>query len=111
MAKITEHVGNIDKKTLAKLATMPTARSIYKETDSAAQITLDLVAGAIVQDDRGESGYFIDKSGEIYRTSASRVYTALIDAIEIAGDEPAKYTFFRATSQRTGNEYLTFEIE
>lgn len=48
MAKIVEHVGNIDKKTLAKLATMPTAHSIYGETDNAAQITLDLVAGAMV---------------------------------------------------------------
>ena len=111
MAKITEHVGNIDKKTLAKLATMPIARLIFKETDNAAQITLRLVGGAIVKDDRGESGYFIDENGEIYRTSSSRVYTALLDAIEIAGDEPGKYTFFRATSQRTGNDYLTFEVE
>ena len=111
MAKIVGHVGSIDKKTLAKLATMPMARSIYKETDNAAQITLELVSGAIVQDDRGESAYFIDKSGEIYRTSASRVYTALMDAIELAGDEPTKYTFFRATSQRTGNEYLACKLE
>lgn len=111
MAKIVEFVGDIDKKTLAKLATMPTARSIFNETDNAAQITLRLVGGAIVKDDRGESGYFIDETGEIYRTSASRVYTALIDAIEIAGGEPSKYTFYRATSQRTGNEYLTFDIE
>ena len=110
MAKIVERIGNIDKKTLVKLVTMPTARSIYKETDNAAQITLELVAGAVVQDDRGESAYFIDSAGEIYRTSASRVYTALMDSLEIADDEPAKYTFFRATSQRTGNEYLTFEI-
>ena len=111
MAKIVEHVGSIDKKTVIKLATMPMARSIYKETGNFAQITLELVAGAIVQDDSREYGYFIDKSGEIYRTSASRVYTALIDAIETAGDEPTKYTFFRSTSQHTGNEYLTFEIE
>lgn len=111
MAKITERIGNIDRKTLAKLATMPMARSIYKETGNLAQITLELVAGAIVKDDSREYGYFIDKSGEIYCTSASRVYTALIDAIEIAGDEPTKYTFFRATSQLTGNEFLTVEIE
>ena len=110
MAKIVEKIGDIDKKTLAKIATMPSARSIYKETDGAAQIALEIVAGVVVQDERGDSAYFLDAGGEMYWTSSSRVYTALMDALEIADGEPAKYIFFRATSQRTGNEYLTFKI-